>query len=61
MVFNSDLQLIDMANGFEEEILFTDLTSKSSLKNISSDEQLFKALSLGIKDYFNWDGAAAPS
>ena len=56
MVFNSDLQLIDMANGFEEEILFTDLTSKSSLKNISSDEQLFKALSLGIKDYFKKTG-----
>ena len=56
MVFNSDLQLIDMANGFEEEILFTDLTSKSSLNNISSDEQLFKALSLGIKDYFKKTG-----
>ena len=56
MVFDSDLQLIDMANGFKEEILFTDLSSKSSFSNISSNEQLFKALSLGIKDYFRKTG-----
>ena len=52
MVFNSRLELINMANGFQEQILLTDLNTKISIENISSNEQLFKALSLGIKDYF---------
>jgi NAD+ synthase (glutamine-hydrolysing) len=41
-----------MANGFQEQILLTDLKTKVSIENSSSCEQLFKALSLGIKDYF---------
>ena len=52
MVFNSELELINMGNGFQEQILLTDLNTKVSIENISSNEQLFKALSLGIKDYF---------
>ena len=52
MVFNSELELINMGNGFQEQILLTDLNKKVSIENISSNEQLFKALSLGIKDYF---------
>ena len=52
MVFNSESELIDIANGFEEQILITDLNSKESIEKISPNEQLFKALSLGIKDYF---------
>ena len=52
MVFNSKSELIDIASGFEEKILITDLKSKESIENISPNEQLFKALSLGIKDYF---------
>ena len=52
MVFNSESELIDIANGFEEQILITDLNSIESIEKISPNEQLFKALSLGIKDYF---------
>ncbi len=52
MVFNSELELINMGNGFQEQILLTDLNTKVSIENISSNEQLFKALSLGINDYF---------
>ena len=52
MVFNSESELVDIANGFEEQILITDLKTKESIENISPNEQLFKALSLGIKDYF---------
>ena len=52
MVFNSESELIDIANGFEEQILITDLKTKESIENISPNEQLFKALSLEIKDYF---------
>ena len=52
MVFNSESELIDIANGFEEQILITDLNSRESIEKISPNEQLFKALSLGIKDYF---------
>ncbi len=52
MAFNSELELINMANGFQEQILLTDLNTKVSIENSSSCEQLFKALSLGIKDYF---------
>ena len=52
MAFNSELELINMANGFREQILLTDLKTKVSIENSSSYEQLFKALSLGIKDYF---------
>ena len=52
MIFNSESELIDIANGFEEQILITDLKTKESIENISPNEQLFKALSLGIKDYF---------
>lgn len=56
MVFDSDLNLIAMANGFKEEILFSDLSSKSLIVNTSSNEQLFRALSLGVKDYFKKTG-----
>ena len=52
MVFNSESELIDIANGFEEQILITDLNSRESIEKISPNEQLFEALSLGIKDYF---------
>ena len=52
MIFNSESELIDIANGFEEQILITDLNSRESIEKISPNEQLFKALSLGIKDYF---------
>ena len=52
MVFNNKAELINMASGFEEQIFLTDLKTKELIENVSPNKQLFKALSLGIKDYF---------
>ena len=43
MIFNSESELIDIANGFGEQILITDLKTKESIEKISPNEQLFKA------------------
>jgi NAD+ synthase (glutamine-hydrolysing) len=52
MIFDKNMNLIEMANGFEEQILLTDLKNSKLIPSSSSEKQLYDALSLGIKDYF---------
>ncbi len=52
---NSAGQLVQHAKGFEEDLLFVDLQKKSAPCQIFVDplEDLFKALVLGVRDYFH--------
>lgn len=51
-------QPIELAKGFEEDFLIIDLKKKYSPLNIHlhTEEELFKALVLGVKDYFQKSG-----
>lgn len=56
MIFDENMDLIEMANGFSEEIILTDLKTSKPVPSFSKNKQLFDGLSLGIKDYFNKTG-----
>lgn len=56
MIFDKNMDLIEMANGFVEETILTDLKTSKAIPSVSKNKQLFDGLSLGIKDYFNKTG-----
>ncbi|MBC8213668.1 MAG: NAD+ synthase [Candidatus Marinimicrobia bacterium] len=51
---NSSGIIIGLANSFESEIIIfdTENTDKTSVTTPSEEEQIFKALTLGVRDYF---------
>ena len=56
MIFDKNMDLIEMANGFVEETILTDLKTSKAIPSVSKNKQLYDGLSLGIKDYFNKTG-----
>jgi len=56
MIFDKNMNLIEMASGFIEETILTDLKTSKSIPSFSKNKQLFDGLSLGIKDYFTKTG-----
>ena len=56
MIFDKNMDLIEMANGFVEETILTDLKTSKTIPSVSKNKQLYDGLSLGIKDYFNKTG-----
>lgn len=51
-------RLLDVAKGFEEDAMLVDLEQKMSPQSLQYDpmEQIYKALILGLKDYFRKSG-----
>lgn len=55
---NAQGELVQLARGFEEDLMLVDLERIAKTINIhhQSDEELYKALVLGVKDYFQKSG-----
>ncbi len=58
LVYDHDANLIAKGKAFSEDLLIVDFeeTSKIKLNAMQREESLYKALSLGIKDYFSKTG-----
>ena len=58
LVYGQDGNLIAKGKAFEEDILIVDLkeTNQINLPNMKREESLYKALILGVKDYFSKTG-----
>ena len=57
MVFNSDMKLIAEGKSFEEDLVIVD-TNSSLLdsRKVENDSEIYRALTLGVKDYFSKTG-----
>lgn len=57
---NGDAELIELAKGFEEDLMMVDLSypSEEISHHVDQTEELRRALVLGIKDYFRKQGFA---
>tara|TARA_B110000881_G_C18522927_1_gene488723 strand:+ start:1 stop:1014 length:1014 start_codon:yes stop_codon:yes gene_type:complete len=57
MVFNSDMKLIAEGKSFEEDLVIVD-TNSSLLDShkVENDSEIYRALTLGVKDYFSKTG-----
>ncbi|HWD91288.1 MAG TPA: NAD+ synthase [Verrucomicrobiae bacterium] len=55
LVFNADGDLIAQGKWFEEDFIVVDTDSKAALQPIelSAEESIYKALALGLRDYFS--------
>ncbi len=58
VAFSSTGTLLNYGKAFKEEIVIINLNGKKSVKNnqISKEENMYKALSLGVRDYFKKTG-----
>ena len=57
LVYNLEGKLIAIGNDFDEDLLFVDTNSNKEIQyNPDSNEELFKALTYGIKEYFEQTG-----
>ena len=59
LAFNQNSELVANGISFKEDIIFVDFKEEQkAIKFITEfeEEQLFKALCLGVKDYFNKTG-----
>ena len=58
LVSNPDGKLIALAKGFEEDLMIVDLESDSeiTIPEVSPEEEIYRALTLGIRDYLARNG-----
>ncbi len=58
LVYDQDANLVAKGKAFSEDLLLVDFekTSKIKLNAMQREESLYKALSLGVKDYFSKTG-----
>lgn len=58
VVFDAEGNLLHLGKGFEEDFFIAEIGEKGSEGNLSldRDEETFKALTLGVKDYFRKQG-----
>lgn len=58
LVFSADGQLIASGKEFQEELLLVDLTQAKPIpeREIDEEEELYRALVLGVRDYFGKSG-----
>lgn len=52
LIFDKDYKLISKGKSFQEDLLISNLVDFEDIKILSTEENLFNALSLGIRDYF---------